>query len=126
MCKRSCRILGAWVEYEEKYSLKPVAKDLSKKLGREVKLSSEVIGEKTTALVNAMKDGDVVLLENLRFRNEEKKNDSEFAKQLASLADIYVNDAFGTAHPRSRGGTAIRSGQRTPTPLRSCAFSSPI
>jgi len=85
-------------EYEEKYSLKPVAKDLSKKLGREVKLSPEVIGEKTTALVNAMKDGDVVLLENLRFRNEEKKNDSEFAKQLASLADIYVNDAFGTAH----------------------------
>jgi len=78
--------------------LKPVAKDLSKKLGREVKLSPEVIGEKTTALVNAMKDGDVVLLENLRFRNEEKKNDSEFAKQLASLADIYVNDAFGTAH----------------------------
>lgn len=85
-------------EYEEKYSLKPVAKELSKRLGKDVKLSPEVVGEKTTELVNAMKDGDVVLLENLRFRNEEKKNDPEFAKQLASLADIYVNDAFGTAH----------------------------
>lgn len=85
-------------EYEEKYSLKPVAKELSKRLGKEVKLSPEVVGEKTTDLVSAMKEGDVVLLENLRFRNEEKKNDPEFAKQLASLADIYVNDAFGTAH----------------------------
>lgn len=85
-------------EYEEKYSLKPVAKELSKKLGKEVKLSPEVVGSETTALVNAMQDGDVVLLENLRFRNEEKKNDSEFAKELAGLADIYVNDAFGTAH----------------------------
>lgn len=85
-------------EYEEKYSLKPVAKELSKRLGKDVKLSPEVVGEKTTALVNAMKDGDVVLLENLRFRNEEKKNDPDFAKELAALADIYVNDAFGTAH----------------------------
>lgn len=85
-------------EYEEKYSLKPVAKELSKRLGKDVKLSPEVVGEKTTALVNAMKDGDVVLLENLRFRNEEKKNDPDFAKELADLADIYVNDAFGTAH----------------------------
>ncbi|MDY6072671.1 MAG: phosphoglycerate kinase [Eubacteriales bacterium] len=85
-------------EYEEKYSLKPVAKELSKRLGKDVKLSPEVVGEKTKELVNAMKDGDVVLLENLRFRNEEKKNDPEFAKELASLADIYVNDAFGTAH----------------------------
>ncbi|MDY5730357.1 MAG: phosphoglycerate kinase [Eubacteriales bacterium] len=85
-------------EYEERYSLKPVAKELSKKLGIEVKLSPEVVGEQTTALVNAMQDGEVVLLENLRFRSEEKKNDSTFAKQLADLADIYVNDAFGTAH----------------------------
>lgn len=85
-------------EYEEKYSLKPVAKELSKRLGKDVNLSPEVVGEKTKELVNAMKDGDVVLLENLRFRNEEKKNDPEFAKELSSLADIYVNDAFGTAH----------------------------
>lgn len=85
-------------EYEEKYSLKPVARELSKRLGKEVKLSPEVVGEKTTALVESMHDGDIVLLENLRFRNEEKKNDPNFAKELASLADVYVNDAFGTAH----------------------------
>lgn len=85
-------------EYEEKYSLKPVAKRLSELLGKEVKLSPEVVGEETTKLVENMKEGDVVLLENLRFRKEEKKNDSDFAKELAALADVYVNDAFGSAH----------------------------
>lgn len=85
-------------EFDEKYSLAPVAEDLSKKLGLEVKLSPEVVGEKTTELVNNMKDGDVVLLENVRFRPEEKKNNPEFAKQLSELADVYVNDAFGSAH----------------------------
>ncbi len=86
------------VGFEQKYSLAPVAKRLSELLGKEVKLSKDVIGDDTDALVNNMKDGDVVLLENLRFYKEETKNDPEFAKKLASLADVYVNDAFGTAH----------------------------
>jgi len=63
-----------------------------------VKLAKDVIGPDAHALADAMKDGDVILLENVRFHKEEEKNDPEFAKQLASLADLYVNDAFGTAH----------------------------
>lgn len=86
------------VGFEEKYSLAPVAERLSQLLGKEVKLSKDVVGEATDNLVNNMSDGDVILLENLRFYKEETKNDPEFAKQLASLAEIYVNDAFGTAH----------------------------
>ncbi len=85
-------------ERNEKYSLKPVAKELSRLLGKEVKMSNDVIGEETEKLVNELQPGEAILLENLRFHAEEEKNDKEFSKKLASLADIYVNDAFGTAH----------------------------
>ena len=84
--------------FNEKYSLKPVAVELSKLLGKEVKMASDVIGESAKSLTENMNDGDVVLLENVRFHKEEEENDPEFAKKLASLAEIYVNDAFGTAH----------------------------
>ena len=92
-------------EFNLKYSLKPVAEELSKLLGKEVKLSKDIIGEDTKQLVNNIKDGEVILLENVRFHAEEEKNDKGFAKQLADLADIYVNDAFGTAH-RAHATTA--------------------
>lgn len=93
--------------YEEKYSVKPVAKRLSELLGLEVKLADdkEVVGENAVRLVNEMKEGEVVLLENVRFIKTETKNDMDFAKKLASLADIFVNDAFGTAH-RAHSSTA--------------------
>lgn len=84
----------------EKYTLAPVAKRLSEILGKEVVFPAEVevVGEKAKAAVAAMKDGDVVLLENTRYRAEETKNGEAFSKDLASLADVFVNDAFGTAH----------------------------
>jgi len=85
-------------EFNMKYSLAPVAARLSELLGQEVKLAKDVIGPDAHALAENMKDGDVILLENVRFHKEEEKNDPEFAKELASLAEIYVNDAFGTAH----------------------------
>ena len=85
-------------EFNMKYSLEPVAKRLSELLGQEVKLAKDVIGPDAHRLAEAMKDGEVILLENVRFHKEEEKNDPEFAKALASLAEIYVNDAFGTAH----------------------------
>ena len=92
-------------EFNMKYSLKPVAKRLSELLGQDVVMAEDVIGDSAKAAVAAMKDGDVVLLENVRFHKEEEKNDPTFAKELASLADIYVNDAFGTAH-RAHASTA--------------------
>ena len=81
-------------------SLAPVAKRLSEKLGKEVVFAADdnVVGENAKAAVAAMKDGDVVLLENTRYRKEETKNVKEFSEELASLADMFVNDAFGTAH----------------------------
>ena len=85
-------------EFNMKYSLAPVAARLTELLGQEVKLAKDVIGPDAQALAAAMKDGDVILLENVRFHKEEEKNDPEFAKALASLAELYVNDAFGTAH----------------------------
>ena len=85
-------------EKNEKYSLKNVAATLEKLLGHNVKFLPDCIGEDVKNYVNGMSDGDVVLLENLRFYKEETENDPEFSKKLASLADIYVNDAFGTAH----------------------------
>ena len=85
-------------EFNMKYSLAPVAARLSELLGQEVKLAKDVIGPDAHALADGMKNGDVILLENVRFHKEEEKNDPEFAKQLASLAEVYVNDAFGTAH----------------------------
>lgn len=81
-----------------KYSLKPAAVRLSEILGKEIKLTPDCIGSEAEKIVNEMKDGDVVLLENLRFHAEEEANDESFAKQLASLGDVYVNDAFGSAH----------------------------
>lgn len=81
-----------------KYSLKPAAKSLSELLGQEVKMASDCIGQEVSDLVSSMKEGDVVLLENLRFHAEEEKNVPEFAKELASLGDVYINDAFGSAH----------------------------
>ena len=83
---------------EEKYSLKPVAKRLNELLGGKVTMANAVIGEDAQAKVAALKNGEAVLLENVRFHKEEEKNDPEFAKKLAAFADIYVNDAFGTAH----------------------------
>ena len=82
------------------FSLLPVAKRLSELLGKEVIFADDdtVVGENARAAVEAMKDGDVVLLQNTRFRPEEKKNEENFSKELASLCDVYVNDAFGTAH----------------------------
>ncbi|MBP0979419.1 MAG: phosphoglycerate kinase [Oscillospiraceae bacterium] len=85
-------------EFNLKYSLKPVRDLLEKILKTNVKLSKDVIGPDTENLVNNMNDGDVVILENLRFHKEEEANDKEFAKKLASFGDIFVNDAFGTAH----------------------------
>ena len=85
-------------EFNMKYSLAPVAKRLSEKLGFEVKLASDVIGESAKKLAAEVKPGEAILLENLRFHAEEEKNDPAFAKELASMADVFVNDAFGTAH----------------------------
>lgn len=86
-------------------TLAPVAKRLSELLGREVKLAPDVVGDEVKALVHGMQPGDVVLLENVRWYPEEEKNAPEFAKQLADLAEVYVNDAFGTAH-RAHASTA--------------------
>ena len=87
-------------EPKPELSLKPVAVRLSEHLGKEVKFApdNEVVGENAKAAVAAMQDGDVVLLENTRYRVEETKNGEEFSKELGSLADVFVNDAFGTAH----------------------------
>ena len=87
-------------EPKPELSLAPVAKRLSELLGKEVVFAADdnVVGDNAKAAVNAMKDGDVVLLQNTRYRAEETKNGEEFSKELGSLADIFVNDAFGTAH----------------------------
>ncbi|MBO7376802.1 MAG: phosphoglycerate kinase [Clostridia bacterium] len=85
-------------EFNMKYSLAPVAAKISEYLGKPVIMASDVIGEDAKAKAAALKDGDVMLIENVRFHKEEEKNDPEFAKELASMADIFVNDAFGTAH----------------------------
>lgn len=82
----------------QELSLKPVAKRLSELLGKEVKMAPDCIGPEVEEMARNMKGGDIILLENLRFHPEEKNNDPEFCKKLASLAEIYVNDAFGTAH----------------------------
>ncbi len=93
-------------ERVEKYSLKPVAEHLSTLLGKPVAFAEDCIGEPAQTKSAAMKDGDVLLLENLRFHKEEEKNDDSFAQQLAGLCDrLYVNDAFGAAH-RAHASTA--------------------
>ena len=87
-------------EPKPELSLAPVAKRLSELLGKEVVFAAdpEVVGPNAKAAVEAMKDGDVVLLENTRYRAEETKNGEAFSKELASLCEVFVNDAFGTAH----------------------------
>ena len=92
-------------EFNMKYSLAPVAAALSQYLGQDVKMAADVIGDSAKTLASGLKDGEVMLLENVRFHKEEEKNDPAFAKDLASLAEIYVNDAFGTAH-RAHASTA--------------------
>ena len=84
--------------FNPQYSLKPVAVYLSKVLGQDVKMADDVIGGSAKSIAASLKDGEVELLENVRFHKEETENDPAFAKELASLAEIYVNDAFGTAH----------------------------
>jgi phosphoglycerate kinase len=83
---------------EEKYSMKPVAKRLSELLHRDVKIANDIVGPEAQTLAGHLQKGQVLLLENLRFNPGEKKGDPEFAKQLARLADVYISDAFGTAH----------------------------
>jgi len=90
---------------EEKFSMKPTAVRLSELLGKEVVLAKDVIGEDAKTKAAALKNGEVLMLENVRFHKEEEKNDPAFAKELASLAEIFVNDAFGTAH-RAHASTA--------------------
>jgi phosphoglycerate kinase len=89
----------------DKYSLRPVAQHLSELLGKQVAFADDCVGEPAVKAVEGLSDGDVVLLENLRFHPEEEKNDDEFARQLAALCDVYVNDAFGAAH-RAHASTA--------------------
>ena len=85
-------------QYQKEFSLAPVAKRLSRLLDKEVTLAPDCIGAEVETMVSQMAQGDVLLLENLRFHAEEKKNDPEFCKQLAKLADVYINDAFAVAH----------------------------
>ena len=92
-------------EFNPAFSLAPVAKRLSELLGQEVVLAADVIGEDAKAKAAALKPGEVKMIENDRFHKEEEKNDPAFAKELASMAEIYVNDAFGTAH-RAHASTA--------------------
>ena len=92
-------------EVKKEFSLAPVAKELSKELGIDVKLAEDVTGPSAKELTSNMKEGEVVLLENVRFDPREEKNDESLSKEFASLADIYVNDAFGTCH-RAHSSTA--------------------
>ncbi len=92
-------------EFKPEYSLKPVAKELSKLLGKEVIMAEDVIGEDAKNKAKNLQQGQILLLENVRFQKEETENDAEFAKQLASMAEIYVNDAFGSSH-RAHSSTA--------------------
>lgn len=94
-------------EVKPEYSLKPVAKELSKLLGKEVIMANDVIGEDATTKAENLKEGEILLLENVRFHKEETDNDPEFAKKLASMAEIFVNDAFGTAHRAHASTTGI-------------------
>ena len=92
-------------EVKPEFSLAPVAKELSKLLNKEVIMAKDVIGEDATNKAENLKEGEIMLLENVRFHREETDNDPEFAKKLASMAEVYVNDAFGAAH-RAHASTA--------------------
>ncbi len=93
-------------EVNPEFSMKPVAERLSELLGQEVKMADDVVGESAQKLAASLKDGEVLLLENVRFEPGETKNDPELSKKFAALADLYVNDAFGTAH-RKHASTAV-------------------
>ena len=92
-------------EFKPEFSLQPVAKELSKLLGKEVIMAKDVVGEDATSKAKNLQSGEVMLLENVRYHREETDNDPEFAKKLAEMAEIYVNDAFGAAH-RAHASTA--------------------
>ena len=94
-------------EFKPEFSLKPVAKELSKLLDKEVIMAKDVIGEETIQKALNLKEGEIMLLENVRFHKEETDNDPEFAKKLASMAEVFVNDAFGTAHRAHASTTGI-------------------
>ncbi len=94
-------------EFKPEFSLKPVAARLAELLGQEVKMADDVIGDSAKTLAASLKDGEVLLIENVRFHAEETKNDPEFSKALASLAEIYVNDAFGSAHRAHSSTTGV-------------------
>ena len=104
LIEQNCRIILASHlgrpkgEVKPEFSLAPVAKELSKLLGQEVLMAKDVIGESAKSLAANLQEGQVMLLENVRFHREETDNDPEFAKQLASMAEVFVNDAFGSAH----------------------------
>jgi phosphoglycerate kinase len=91
------------------YSLGPVAKRLSQLLDMDVVLAPDCVGEETRSLVNSLQDGGVLLLENLRFHAAEQKNDAEFARALAGLCDVYINDAFGVSHRANASVEAVTS-----------------
>ena len=92
-------------EFNMDYSLAPVAKELSRLLGKEVKLAKDVVGDSAKELTSNIQEGEIVLLENVRFDAREEKNDPELSKEFASMAEVFVNDAFGTAH-RAHSSTA--------------------
>ena len=94
-------------EFNPEFSLAPVAVRLSELLGQEVKMAKDVVGEDAQKLASELKDGDVMMIENVRFHKEETKNDPEFSKKLADLAEIYVNDAFGSAHRAHSSTTGV-------------------
>ena len=102
LCSHMGKPKGEW---KPELSLKIVAKRISELLGKEVIMAADVAGEDAKAKAAALKDGDVMLLENTRFEKGETKNDPELSKKLASMADLFVNDAFGTAH-RAHASTA--------------------
>ena len=111
LIEQNCRIILASHlgrpkgEVKPEFSLAPVAKELSKLLNKEVIMAKDVIGEDATNKAENLKEGEIMLLENVRFHREETDNDPEFAKKLASMAEVYVNDAFGAAH-RAHASTA--------------------
>src|SRR5688572_14087293 len=90
----------------DKYSLKHLVKHLSELLGTEVQFAADCIGEEAVQKASSLKEGQVLLLENLRFYKQEEKGDKDFAEKLSKLGDIYINDAFGTAH-RAHASTAV-------------------
>ncbi|MBR0509222.1 MAG: phosphoglycerate kinase [Clostridia bacterium] len=104
LCSHLGRPKGA---FDPEFSMAPVAARLSELLGKEVKLASDVVGESAQALAAELQDGDVMLLENVRFEPGETKNDPELSKKFASLAEVYVNDAFGSAHRAHSSTTGV-------------------